>query len=144
MKKNVYERLTHSTRRVARKIKRNIRKVQRQKRKALAVAVVFSLIGIIIIGILILVQIDTILNLNIFNVESAPSKSDDEIARTCNVDQDCVPDSCCHAFRCVNTKYAPRCADTFCSANCQPGTMDCGQGYCACTAGLCEAYILNP
>ena len=141
--KGVYGRIAHSTRKVAKKIKHEIRGVV-PKKKALGVAIVFAIICIVGIGVLLSVQINDVLNIDIFNLEAVDIKSDDEIARTCNVDEECVPDSCCHAFRCVNKNYAPSCAEIMCTAECKPETMDCGQGYCACTAGLCEAYILNP
>jgi len=56
----------------------------------------------------------------------------------CSVDADCVPAGCCHPTTCVPTTQKPDCADTMCTMNCAPGTLDCGQGRCACEAGSCK------
>jgi len=47
-----------------------------------------------------------------------------------SVDVECVPASCCHATECVLVSEAPNCDGVFCSMNCEPGTLDCGQGHC--------------
>ena len=59
----------------------------------------------------------------------------------CSVDSDCVPSSCCHAASCVAMELAPKCEGTFCSADCQPNTLDCGQGSCGCVEGKCLAVL---
>jgi hypothetical protein len=59
----------------------------------------------------------------------------------CTDDADCVPEQCCHPTSCVPASQAPDCTDVVCTLECQPGTMDCGQGYCACQAGVCTAII---
>ena len=51
---------------------------------------------------------------------------------------ECVPASCCHATSCVLEIDAPNCTDHLCSMSCDPGTMDCGQGYCDYIDGNCE------
>ena len=59
----------------------------------------------------------------------------------CAQDGDCAPAACCHPASCVNTAFKPNCTGIGCTAVCEPGTMDCGQGYCACVRGQCEAVI---
>ena len=59
----------------------------------------------------------------------------------CTVDSDCVPEVCCHASSCVPVSQAPNCNGVACDAGCNPYTMDCGQGYCACQSGVCAAVI---
>ena len=135
---SVYDRITSSTRRAAKKIKHEIKHATR--RESLMVGIAFAIAAMVMIGALILSYIAPYIGLQM----TEPVKSDDEIARTCEIDADCVPDSCCHAFRCVNNRFGPSCSGIGCTEDCKPGTMDCGNGYCACTAGLCEAYILNP
>ena len=49
----------------------------------------------------------------------------------------CVPASCCHPTECVLSSEASDCSGTFCSMNCEPGTMDCGQGKCGIIDGKC-------
>jgi hypothetical protein len=48
----------------------------------------------------------------------------------CKTDDDCVPSSCCHPTTCGTV--APDCSTTSCLRMCQPGSLDCGQGRCAC------------
>ncbi|HLT38908.1 MAG TPA: hypothetical protein VK034_21640 [Enhygromyxa sp.] len=62
----------------------------------------------------------------------------------CSSDADCVPAECCHPTSCVPASQAPDCSDTFCTEECRGGTMDCGQGHCACQDGTCTAVIDNP
>ena len=50
----------------------------------------------------------------------------------------CVPASCCHASECVPTGEAPDCSEIFCSSECVPGTLDCGQAQCEYVDGNCE------
>jgi hypothetical protein len=59
----------------------------------------------------------------------------------CSSDADCVPATCCHPAACVPIVQAPSCDGTACDAGCNPFTMDCGQGYCACQNGQCTAVI---
>ena len=51
--------------------------------------------------------------------------------------EECVPASCCHATECVLEIEAPNCSEIFCSMVCEPGTLDCGQGYCEFIDGKC-------
>lgn len=60
----------------------------------------------------------------------------------CMKNEDCVPASCCHASECVPLIKAPDCKDTFCTTECVPGTLDCGQGRCVCIEGKCTAEFL--
>lgn len=56
----------------------------------------------------------------------------------CNIDSDCIPDSCCHASACVSkNQYALRCDNTLCTMECAPNTLDCGQGSCKCINSKC-------
>ena len=59
----------------------------------------------------------------------------------CNEDSDCVPSECCHPKSCVNVGFKPDCSGIFCSMECAPGTMDCGQGSCGCVKNKCTAAI---
>jgi predicted nucleic acid binding AN1-type Zn finger protein len=59
----------------------------------------------------------------------------------CKIDDDCVPASCCHASECIAVEKAPDCTGVMCSAVCEPGTLDCNQGHCACVKGECKAVI---
>ena len=59
----------------------------------------------------------------------------------CVNDDDCVPAACCHASGCVPKYKAPDCAGIYCTAECVEGTMDCGQGHCACVIGVCRAVF---
>ena len=68
-------------------------------------------------------------------------KDIDYIKRACNLDEDCVPDSCCHPSGCIAKSFAPVCTGIFCSQECVPGTLDCGQGSCKCIQGLCGAVM---
>ena len=61
---------------------------------------------------------------------------------TCQSKDDCVPAQCCHPTSCINKNYKTVC-NVGCTAVCEPGTMDCGQGYCDCINNECKA-IINP
>lgn len=61
----------------------------------------------------------------------------DNNVRECSQDADCVAASCCHADSCVAASQAPACNDVYCSMECAPGTLDCGQAKCVCDAGKC-------
>jgi len=64
----------------------------------------------------------------------------EENIKECNVDSDCVPETCCHSSSCVNKDNAPSCEGFLCSMDCKPNTLDCG-GRCSCIEGSCEAII---
>lgn len=88
--------------------------------------------------------------------DSGPAKTDsagdvpvdngtpDAGATACQTDADCVPAQCCHPSSCVLASAAPECADTMCTEVCEGGTMDCGQGHCACQSGTCAVVIDKP
>jgi hypothetical protein len=59
----------------------------------------------------------------------------------CEVDTDCVADSCCHADGAVNKENAPECIGVLCSLSCEPNTLDCGQGSVRCVENECVAVI---
>jgi len=61
--------------------------------------------------------------------------------KVCSIDSDCVPAACCHATDAVNAEHGPDCRGVFCTAVCQPGTLDCGQGKVNCISGQCTAVI---
>lgn len=69
-------------------------------------------------------------------------QSDDKVSEEeCVVDDDCVPASCCHALSCVSITEKPECAGIYCTQECQPGTLDCGQGSCQCINKKCSAVF---
>jgi putative hemolysin len=57
---------------------------------------------------------------------------------TCQSVNDCVPEFCCHSSTCVDLEHKPNCTDIFCTQECMPGTMDCGQGHCVCLNNTCK------
>ncbi len=63
--------------------------------------------------------------------------------KKCRSDGDCVPASCCHANDSVNVKFAPDCSEMFCTLECAPETLDCGQGEIKCVEGQCQALLGN-
>jgi putative hemolysin len=62
-------------------------------------------------------------------------------SNVCSVNEDCVPDSCCHATSCTTKNNAPNCSQTMCTMECRSGTLDCGYGSCECTNNKCEAVL---
>ena len=63
------------------------------------------------------------------------------VEKECRIDTDCVPSVCCHATDSVNEENAPNCDDIFCSLECEPGTLDCGQGITSCVEGACTVIM---
>jgi len=59
----------------------------------------------------------------------------------CRVNEDCVSAQCCHSTDCVDIGNKPDCKGIMCTMECRPGTMDCGQGHCACVNNECKAII---
>jgi len=53
----------------------------------------------------------------------------------------CVPDSCCHPSGCVPLGEEQDCDSVFCTQECAPGTLDCGQGTCEYINKECVAVI---
>ena len=48
--------------------------------------------------------------------------------KQCTTDAECVPTTCCHPTDAVNKNFGPDCRGQFCSLECEPNTLDCGQG----------------
>ncbi len=72
---------------------------------------------------------------------AAPAGAAPGAGAECKADADCVPAGCCHATSCVPVAEAPDCKEVACTAECRPGTLDCG-GRCVCTAdGQCTAKL---
>ncbi|HLC90478.1 MAG TPA: hypothetical protein VJI15_01805 [Candidatus Nanoarchaeia archaeon] len=63
------------------------------------------------------------------------------LEKQCAIDKDCVPAGCCHAKDALNTDFAPDCEGAICTLNCEPNTLDCGQGEIRCVEGECQALI---
>ncbi len=63
------------------------------------------------------------------------------VTEMCNSDSDCVPAECCHPTSCAAKNQKQDCGRVFCTMNCEPGTLDCGQGSCVCINNKCEAVI---
>ncbi len=61
--------------------------------------------------------------------------------KQCSVDNDCVPSACCHADSAVSKSFSPDCKDVFCSLDCQPDTIDCGQGSVRCLEKRCTVVL---
>ena len=61
----------------------------------------------------------------------------------CTQDSDCTAAVCCHADQAINVAYAPDCTTTLCSADCQEGTMDCGQATAQCVQGACTVVAVE-
>ncbi len=62
-------------------------------------------------------------------------------AEQCSADSDCVPAQCCHPTGAVNKNNAPDCRGVLCTAVCEPGTIDCGQGEITCVSNQCKAVM---
>ena len=86
--------------------------------------IIISLIVIAFIAVFILKETLT-------NISTQPLLS-------CDGDSDCVPAQCCHPASCVNVNNKPDCSGIGCTAVCEPGTMDCGCGHCACVNNECK------
>jgi hypothetical protein len=72
---------------------------------------------------------------------SAGAQTPPPSAAKCERDADCVPAGCCHPDSCVPKSAAPDCGQVACTMECRPGTLDCGNGRCACEAGSCTAKL---
>ena len=55
----------------------------------------------------------------------------------CMDDSDCVPAQACHPTSCMNSAFVEE-SDAFCTLDCAPDTLDCGQGSCVCVDNQCE------
>ncbi|MFH1275762.1 MAG: hypothetical protein ABIH82_01490 [Candidatus Woesearchaeota archaeon] len=77
------------------------------------------------------------------SVLDSVSADDVPVEKVCTIDSDCLPKECCHAKGAINKDSAPDCAMAICTMNCEPETLDCGQGEVKCVEGSCEAIIFN-
>ncbi|MDP1695710.1 MAG: hypothetical protein Q8L29_02245 [archaeon] len=66
-------------------------------------------------------------------------KNDD--VKECVINEDCVPETCCHATSCVPKEKQPNCEGIYCSQDCELGTLDCGQGSCECIENKCGVKL---
>jgi len=80
---------------------------------------------------------------NATDVADNTGGADPAASDVCVTDDDCVKASCCHATACVAKSAAPDCKEMMCTADCKPGTMDCGGG-CKCVEGKCSAQLGEP
>jgi hypothetical protein len=71
----------------------------------------------------------------IFLTSCAPSQKE------CSADKDCVPATCCHPTDAVTRENAPDCSGVLCTADCQPGTLDCNQGEIKCIQNKCTVEL---
>jgi putative hemolysin len=61
-------------------------------------------------------------------------------AASCLTDSDCIPDACCHPKGCTAKENVKVC-NLLCTQECEPGTLDCGQGSCRCENNKCTAVF---
>ena len=61
----------------------------------------------------------------------------------CKSNLECVAEQCCHPNSCIHRNFGPDCKNVFCSTECAPNTLDCGQGSCQCINNKCQAIIQN-
>ena len=80
--------------------------------------------------ILLLVLLSTVLLISCSSSEKA-----------CSVDGDCMRATCCHPSDALNRDSGPDCSGQFCTAECVPDTIDCGQGEIKCLEGSCEVVL---
>ncbi len=71
----------------------------------------------------------------IFLVACTPSE------KKCTQDTDCVPATCCHAADSVNKEHGPNCVGQLCTLDCEPNTIDCGQGKIKCVENQCKVEL---
>ncbi len=87
------------------------------------------------VGMRVVVGVVVVLSIVLTGCNSVPEEL------YCESNTDCVPDVCCHANGAVNKDHGPDCSATLCSASCEPGTLDCGNGELRCVENRCEAVI---
>lgn len=92
---------------------------------------------IAIILILVLVGIGFALSKNL----SEKEEIEDNAIFYCESDLDCSPKEACHPKTCVNKEFAQDSSGSICTAVCEPGSLDCGQGYCSCINNKCGAVF---
>lgn len=93
-------------------------------------------IGAVIIIIILLIGI-----IAFYFLERQDKNKEEQNGTGCVVDADCAPANCCHATTCVSESEKPNCKGIYCTASCEPGTLDCGQGNCACIKGKCNTIL---
>lgn len=84
-----------------------------------------------------------ILSLVLLGCSSVPQESVPQ-EKQCATDRDCVAATCCHAAEAVNQQYASDCTEQFCTAECQPQTLDCDQGEIKCQENVCTVLFNEP
>lgn len=55
----------------------------------------------------------------------------------CLVDEECIPEQCCHPYSCININYKLNCTGIMCTQVCE-GPIDCGAGSCKCINNKCQ------
>ena len=72
--------------------------------------------------------------------ETSPNQGSDNqnVAKECTSDSDCIPASCCHPASCAPRTNVSKCGEMMCTMDCRPNTMDCGQGSCSCVNNKCS------
>lgn len=70
-------------------------------------------------------------------IDDMPERKVMDNNKSCKVDSDCVPASCCHSTDVVNKENAPGCENLKCTLSCET-ILDCGQGRPVCNEGQCE------
>ncbi|MBI2632722.1 hypothetical protein HYW75_06985 [Candidatus Pacearchaeota archaeon] len=103
-----------------------------EKKKKAQMTAVLVILLIIAIGIFIFIYLLT---------PKVYKNNEKEKDNFCSNDLECVPASCCHATLCSTIKNKQDCSGIFCTASCEPGTLDCGQGSCKCINNKCKAVI---
>lgn len=93
---------------------------------------------IAVILILALVVSGFLLNKFVSNKEGIRNESKELF---CQSDSDCVPKEACHPKTCINKNFAEDNSGSICTAVCEPGSLDCGQGYCSCINNKCNAVF---
>lgn len=87
--------------------------------------------------IYLLVMLMLICSVTLFSCGQSAINNSIPKEKLCAVDADCVAAACCHSSESVNSNYAPNCKGILCTADCQEGTLDCGQASSRCVEGAC-------
>ncbi len=90
-------------------------------------------------GFGVIIAVAIVVALSLFFAGQMPAETDERFS--CASDSDCVPARCCHADSAVSKNFAPDCKGTFCTMNCAPNTLDCGQGAIKCIKNKCEVIL---
>lgn len=80
----------------------------------------------------------TLMTLSLIMLVSCTVTTNNVEEKSCISDLDCVAATCCHATDSVNIDSRPDCQGVLCTANCEPGTMDCGQAKAKCIEDICS------